>query len=230
MPAMSWVNPCGGRRWQTLIDGRIEVEGDGIIAYKPGSVQFDQMVACWSNWSRHIRRASSEFDVPLSWIVAIMSMETGLWADDPERQASIASSAGAIGPMQIMPATGKMLGFTTAQLHDPSSNIRAGAGTIRYWLDRGATSLPEVCARYNSGRLCGATGNCGITNEWRLCAASNYPRKTIMWNNAAVESLDLGFDWAMFAVAGIVSSGLAFAIAVATGLTRAPQWWPSVKR
>ncbi len=222
---MTWVNPCGGKRWRTLSDGRIEVEGEaGPRAYQPGSPQFEQMMESWENWSPYIKSASSRHGVPVSWIVALMAMETGPWADEQARQAGIVSYAGAIGPMQVMPATGAMLGFTTAQLYEPRFNVQAGAGAMRYWMDRGASSLPEVSARYNSGRLCGRRSNCALSNEWSLCVASNYPRKTILWNNAAIEHLPLGFDWEKFLGTALAATGISYAFAIATGVAPVPKW------
>lgn len=223
MLGMGWVNPCGGRRWQTLADGRIEIEGEGIPLYEPGSAQFAQMKQAWDNWSGYIRSAARRHDVPVSWMIAIMTMETGPWADNPQEQATIVSPAGAVGPMQVMPATGEMLGFRGTQLYEPRYNIQAGAGAMRYWMDRGASSLPEVSSRYNSGRLCGARANCGITNEWRLCAASNYPRKTILWNNAAIEHLGLGFSLTTMLGVGLGVAGVGWAIAIATGARDVPK-------
>jgi membrane-bound lytic murein transglycosylase F len=68
------------------------------------------------------------------------------------------SSCGAIGLMQIMPATGQSLGVSRVMLFDPEENIRAGIIYLKRQYDR----FPEIpdkqerlkfaLASYNGGR------------------------------------------------------------------------------
>ena len=67
------------------------------------------------------------------------------------------SSVGAIGLMQIMPATGEWIadnigvdGFTTGDLHDPETNIRLGIWYLRYLIDRFGR-VDTALAAYNAG-------------------------------------------------------------------------------
>jgi len=67
------------------------------------------------------------------------------------------SSAGAIGLMQIMPATGKWVadkigveGFTTDELYNPGTNIRFGIWYVRYLMDR-FERVDTALAAYNAG-------------------------------------------------------------------------------
>jgi len=79
-----------------------------------------------------------------------------IWTESHFRTRAI-SSAGAIGLMQIMPATGKWVadkigveGFTTDELYDPGTNIRLGIWYLRYLIDRFGR-VDTALAAYNAG-------------------------------------------------------------------------------
>jgi soluble lytic murein transglycosylase-like protein len=57
------------------------------------------------------------------------------------------STKGALGLMQVMPATGRRYGITN--LYDPSSNIRAGVTHLKTLLDR--FPFASALAAYNAG-------------------------------------------------------------------------------
>jgi soluble lytic murein transglycosylase-like protein len=59
------------------------------------------------------------------------------------------SSKGAVGLMQVMPATGRQYGVTN--LWDPASNIEAGIAHLRSLLDR--FPLSSALAAYNAGEV-----------------------------------------------------------------------------
>ena len=59
------------------------------------------------------------------------------------------SSQGAMGLMQIMPATAASLGLTDP--FDPFDNIEAGSRYLRELLDRFGGNLPKALAGYNAG-------------------------------------------------------------------------------
>lgn len=82
-----------------------------------------------------------EFRMPTSLLDAVIAQESGykFWA---------VSSAGAIGMMQLMPGTARLLGL--AFPFDPISNMRAGARYLRQQLNRfGRIDL--ALAAYNAG-------------------------------------------------------------------------------
>lgn len=82
-----------------------------------------------------------EFGLPTNLLDAVIAQESGYksWA---------VSGAGAMGIMQIMPGTARMLGL--ANPFDPIANIRAGARYLRQQLDRfGRVDL--ALAAYNAG-------------------------------------------------------------------------------
>lgn len=79
--------------------------------------------------------------LPTSLLDAVIAQESGYksWA---------ISSAGAVGIMQIMPGTARLLGLTLP--FDPIANMRAGARYLRQQLDRfGRVDL--ALAAYNAG-------------------------------------------------------------------------------
>jgi D-alanyl-D-alanine carboxypeptidase len=96
-------------------------------------------------WGPYIREASARFNVPGHWVRAVMHQESG-----GEQQA--VSSAGAMGLMQVMPATYEEL-RVRYQLgedpYDPHNNILAGTAYIREMYDR--FGVPGFLAAYNAG-------------------------------------------------------------------------------
>jgi len=96
-------------------------------------------------WGPYIREAATRFAVPEQWIRAVMAQESG-----GEEQA--VSFAGAIGLMQVMPATYDELRDENGLGDDPFNphdNILAGAAYIRQMYDR--YGAPGFLAAYNAG-------------------------------------------------------------------------------
>lgn len=66
------------------------------------------------------------------------------------------SHAGAVGLMQLMPATAKplaeRLGFATLDLNDPRQNLELGCYFLRILLDKYDGHLPTALSYYNGGR------------------------------------------------------------------------------
>jgi soluble lytic murein transglycosylase-like protein len=96
-------------------------------------------------WSILVGEASQRFGVPDIWIRAVMQVESA-------RDARAVSPKGAMGLMQIMPATYGELrvryGLGTDP-YDPGDNILAGAAYLREMHDRFGT--PGFLAAYNAG-------------------------------------------------------------------------------
>ncbi|ADZ68728.1 lytic transglycosylase domain-containing protein [Polymorphum gilvum] len=94
----------------------------------------------------HIAEASRRFGIPAAWIAAVMRTES---AGDMRA----VSSAGAIGLMQVMPATWAELRLRYGLGRDPFSprdNILAGTAYLREMLDR-YRSVAAMLAAYNAG-------------------------------------------------------------------------------
>jgi hypothetical protein len=96
-------------------------------------------------WGPYIREAAARFRVPGHWVRAVMHQESS-----GEQQAT--SPVGAMGLMQVMPATYEGL-RVRYQLgddpYDPHNNILAGTGYIREMYDR--YGAPGFLAAYNAG-------------------------------------------------------------------------------
>jgi hypothetical protein len=104
-------------------------------------------------WRDLIAEASDRFDVPEQWIRAVMRRESGGRATVNGKP--ITSPAGAVGLMQVMPATYAELrerhglGPTPA---DPRDNIMAGTAYLREMYDQFGS--PGFLAAYNCGPAC----------------------------------------------------------------------------
>ncbi len=104
-------------------------------------------------WRDLIAEAADRFDVPEQWIRAVMHRESGGRAI--VKGKVITSPAGAIGLMQVMPATYAELrdrhglGPTPA---DPRDNIMAGTAYLREMYDQFGS--PGFLAAYNCGPAC----------------------------------------------------------------------------
>ena len=96
-------------------------------------------------WGPYVHEAAARFRVPEQWLRAVMRQESG------GREQAV-SPVGAMGLMQVMPATYDGL---RARHHlgddpyEPRNNILAGAGYIREMYDR--YGAPGFLAAYNAG-------------------------------------------------------------------------------
>ncbi len=94
---------------------------------------------------RHVAEAAERFGLPPHWIRAVIAVES---AGDP----LAVSRAGAMGLMQVMPATWTELRAAHGlgdDPFDPRDNILAGAAYLRAMHDRFGT--PGFLAAYNAG-------------------------------------------------------------------------------
>ncbi len=101
-------------------------------------------------WGPYIHEASARFDMPETWIRALMRQESG---GSLYRNGSlITSSAGAMGLMQVMPGTYAELRARHnlgPDPFDPHDNIMAGVGYMREMYDMYGS--PGFLAAYNAG-------------------------------------------------------------------------------
>ncbi len=61
------------------------------------------------------------------------------------------SHKGAVGLLQLMPATARRFGLTSAERYRPERNLEAGTRYLRWLLDRYEGELPLALAGYNAG-------------------------------------------------------------------------------
>lgn len=103
-----------------------------------------------ARWRVEIAKASARFGVPVAWIERVMRAESGgrtMLGGRP-----ITSRAGAMGLMQLMPATWDAMRAAHGlgdDPHDPRDNILAGTAYLRAMYDR--FGYPGLFAAYNAG-------------------------------------------------------------------------------
>ena len=102
-------------------------------------------------WREEAAAAAREHGIDPAWVLATIRMESAF-------RPRARSPAGALGLMQIMPATGRQLaraaglrGSGDPALLDPDENIRLGAAYLRQLLDRLHGHPALVSAAYNAG-------------------------------------------------------------------------------
>jgi D-alanyl-D-alanine carboxypeptidase len=96
-------------------------------------------------WGPYIREAAGRYGVPEQWVRAVMRQESG-------GQQQAVSFAGAMGLMQLMPATYDELRSRYGlgeDPFDPHNNVLAGTAYIRELSDR--YGAPGFLAAYNAG-------------------------------------------------------------------------------
>lgn len=95
-------------------------------------------------YSELISRTSIKYGVEPALVKAVVHVESGF-------NPSATSSAGAMGLMQLMPATAKRFGVSNA--YEPISNLDAGVRYLRFLLDRYNGNRLLALAAYNSGEM-----------------------------------------------------------------------------
>jgi hypothetical protein len=101
-------------------------------------------------WGPYIREASARFDIPDTWIRALMRVESG--GKEYINGKLVTSSAGAMGLMQVMPMTYEMLRARYDlgdDPYDPHDNVMAGVAYMREMYD--LYGSPGFLAAYNAG-------------------------------------------------------------------------------
>jgi len=99
----------------------------------------------WKNQQRFasmVAQAAREYQLDEALLHAVISTESGY-------EPRAVSPKGAIGLMQVMPATGKRFGVVN--LNDPAQNVAAGARYLRVLLRQFDNDLQLVLAAYNAG-------------------------------------------------------------------------------
>ena len=101
-------------------------------------------------WGPYIREASAKYDVPETWVRSLMRVESG--GKEYINGKLITSGAGAMGLMQVMPATYDELRDRYNlgdDPFDPHDNIMAGVAYMREMYE--IYGSPGFLAAYNAG-------------------------------------------------------------------------------
>jgi soluble lytic murein transglycosylase-like protein len=91
-----------------------------------------------------IRKAAHDTELPAQLLHAVIAVESGF-------DARAVSRKGALGLMQLMPATARKWGVRDP--FDPAQNVSAGAAYLRSLLDRFNGDLELALAAYNAGEV-----------------------------------------------------------------------------
>jgi hypothetical protein len=114
-------------------------------------IAFFEVSPSYKQVKHHLREASRAHDIDYELLKAVIATESGF---DPRA----VSPKGAIGLMQIMPATAERYGVTgdrktplQKKLTDPKTNIKTGARYLRFLIDLFPGRLELALAAYNAG-------------------------------------------------------------------------------
>lgn len=141
--ALLALGACGGGGHYAGRPLRYAAPSDAPTRYAPPGPPTDP-------WGPYIREASARYAVPETWVRAVMRQESG--GHQYLNGAPITSGAGAMGLMQIMPATYAMLRDRYGlgdDPYDPHDNIAAGTAYIAELNAR--YGAPAFLAAYNAG-------------------------------------------------------------------------------
>jgi hypothetical protein len=111
------------------------------------------VTAADGRWDGYVAEASRRFDIPESWIRAVMKVESGGKTAIGGRPTT--SRTGAMGLMQVMPATYEALRIKHglgSDPYDPHDNIIAGTAYLREMYD--LYGAPGFLGAYNCGPGC----------------------------------------------------------------------------
>ena len=131
------------RRARLLLAGVLAISLSTAAAHAHAALPAVQ--ATTTPYADFIAADARRFGIPAEWICAVMRVESG---GDPRA----VSPAGAMGLMQIMPGTWRVLRARYGlgrDPFDPLDNILAGAAFLREMYDR--YGLPGFLAAYNAG-------------------------------------------------------------------------------
>jgi len=114
-------------------------------------IAFFEVSPAYKQVKHHLREASRRHGIDYELLQALIATESGF-------DASAVSPKGAVGLMQVMPATAQRYGVTgdrktpvARKLADPAVNVRTGARYLRYLLDLFPGNLELALAAYNAG-------------------------------------------------------------------------------
>ena len=136
---LAFLAACGGNQSQEAANYARHARGN----YTPPGPPNDP-------WGPYIKEASAKYDMPQSWVRAVMMQESS--GQLYEHGQLITSGPGAMGLMQVMPRTYDELRVRYAlgdDPYDPHDNIMAGTAYLREMYD--VYGNPAFLAAYNAG-------------------------------------------------------------------------------
>lgn len=106
------------------------------------SVKTDTITTATTKYDSYFQKASETYNIPTYILKAVAKQESNF-------QSNCVSKSGAIGIMQLMPATAASLGVTNA--YDPEQNIMGGAKYLAQNLKTFNNDISLALAAYNAG-------------------------------------------------------------------------------
>lgn len=129
--------------FQKILDSNMSSKiKDTPFADKVFSSQMASVSAGNGNIDTLIEQYSAKNGLDSAFVKAVIKQESGF-------QPKVTSSCGAMGLMQLMPATASSLGVTDA--YDPEQNIAGGTKYLKGLLDRFGGDKSLALAAYNAG-------------------------------------------------------------------------------
>ena len=122
--------------------------GPATVYQREAAMSADMLIA---RWEPYIKEAAARFQIPAAWIRAVMIVESRGHTTLTEG-APITSPKGAMGLMQVMPASWQTVHDAYAlgtDPYEPRSNILAGAAILRLLYTQ--YGYPGLFAAYNDG-------------------------------------------------------------------------------
>jgi soluble lytic murein transglycosylase-like protein len=122
-----------------------------VPTFAPKLNAFFEISPGYRRVKHHLREASQLQRIDYELLQALIATESGF-------DARAVSPKGAVGLMQVLPATAQRYGVTperklsvAAKLADPRTNIKAGSRYLRYLIDLYPDRLDLALAAYNAG-------------------------------------------------------------------------------
>jgi len=140
-PAQAQVMEIGSDGAVTTYSGPTIYSSDGVRSLSPQVSTASPMRATPAEISRAIQDASIRHAISAPLVEAVA------WQESRFNQAAV-SPKGAMGVMQLMPATARQLGVDA---RDVTSNIEGGAIYLSQMLRRFEGDVPRALAAYNAG-------------------------------------------------------------------------------
>ena len=173
----------GGQSFDTRKSAALRFDGSGATA-STGQLRMVALVdssPSFKDVTLHLREAAKTHKIDYDLLKALIVTESGF-------NTTAVSPKGAVGLMQIMPATAERYGVRNdkngaieVKLTDPKTNIRAGTRYLRFLLDLFPGRLDLAVAAYNAGE--GAVQRAG-NNIPNYPETQKYVRRVIQIYNS----------------------------------------------
>lgn len=138
-------------------------------------------------YDEYFTKASQRYGVDKNLLIAVAKTESGI-------DSNAVSSAGAVGVMQLMPSTAKMLGVSNS--YDAEQNIMGGAKYLAQLIDEFDGNTELALASYNAGvtRIKNSSEVPDYAEEYVEKVKANYTADTV--NNSTVQTSNNLVWWA----------------------------------